>query len=121
MLRKSGDTGEEVQPYPDVKEGAWFYDSVTKLQALSAIPESEFFYPDEYITREDAMTMAGNAFWVRSFDTSPLETFTDYGEISEYALMAARRLCRQGDYQRVRRRYNSPVRPDYTRRMCYDA
>ncbi len=88
VLRKSGDTGEKVQPYPDVKEGAWFYDSVTKLQALSAIPESEFFYPDEYITREDAMTMAGNAFWVRSFDTSPLETFTDYGEISEYALMA---------------------------------
>lgn len=51
MLRKSGDTGEEVQPYSDVKEGEWFYDSVTKLQALSAIPESELFYPDEYITR----------------------------------------------------------------------
>lgn len=59
VLRKSGDTGEEVQPYSDVKEGEWFYDSVTKLQALSAIPESELFYPDEYITREDAMTMAG--------------------------------------------------------------
>lgn len=86
VLRKSGDTGEEVQPYPDVKEGEWFYDSVTKLQALNVIPESELFCPDEYITREDAMTMAGNAFWVMSFDASPLESFADYGEISEYAL-----------------------------------
>lgn len=72
-------------PYTDVSADAWYTDSIQELYNAGAVLDSELFRPDEPITRQDAMEMAGKAFFVTGYDLSVLEGFSDFSEISEEA------------------------------------
>lgn len=76
---------EPIPQFADVSQDDWFYDNVMKLVERGVISEGEYFYPNEYITRQDAMSMAGRAFYVRDFEIKSIEQFADFSEISEYA------------------------------------
>lgn len=86
VVSDNGMNEEEVQPFKDVEPGEWFYDNVTRMLQAGIVSEADYFYPNDYITREDAMTMIGRAFYVRSFDPVSVESFADYDKISDYAI-----------------------------------
>ena len=87
---------ETDHTFTDVSEGDWYYESVMALLQLGIVAEGETFEPESYITRQDAMTMIGRAFYVRGLDTAAVEGFADYGEISDYALDYIAGLVEQG-------------------------
>lgn len=87
---------ETGHTFTDVSEGDWYYESVMALLQLGIVAEGETFEPESYITRQDAMTMIGRAFYVRGLDTAAVEGFADYGEISDYALDYIAGLVEQG-------------------------
>ncbi|HIV03103.1 MAG TPA: S-layer homology domain-containing protein [Candidatus Aphodoplasma excrementigallinarum] len=87
---------ETGHTFTDVSEGDWYYESVMALLQLGIVAEGETFEPESYITRQDAMTMIGRAFYVRGLDTAAVEGFADYGEISDYALDYVAGLVEQG-------------------------
>ncbi len=71
--------------FTDVKEGDWFYESVMHLMQLGIAAKGESFLPEDQITRQDAMTMIGRAFWINGYGTDALQGFSDVGEIADYA------------------------------------
>lgn len=87
---------ETDHTFTDVSEGDWYYESVMALLQHGVVAEGETFEPESYITRQDAMTMIGRAFYVRGLDTAAVEGFADYGEISDYALDYIAGLVEQG-------------------------
>ena len=87
---------ETDHTFTDVSEGDWYYESVMALLQLGIVAEGETFEPESYITRQDAMTMIGRAFYVRSVDSTAVEGFADYSEISDYALDYVAGLVEQG-------------------------
>lgn len=87
---------ETDHTFTDVSEGDWYYESVMALLQHGVVAEGETFEPESYITRQDAMTMIGRAFYVRSVDSTAVEGFADYSEISDYALDYVAGLVEQG-------------------------
>lgn len=74
---------DEIE-YEDVNEGDWFYESVRKLATLSVIAKDTHFNPAREITRQEAITMAGRAFYYSSENADAL-SFTDSDKIADYA------------------------------------
>lgn len=87
---------ETDHTFTDVNEGDWYYESVMALLQLGVVAEGETFEPESYITRQDAMTMIGRAFYVKGTDTTAIESFADYDEISDYALDYVAGLVEEG-------------------------
>ena len=87
ISKNRGGSVEEITQFTDVTPEDWFYDDVTGLLEKGVIAGAETFRPNDYISRQDAMTMAGRAFYVQSFDEAAAESFADAGEIDEYARM----------------------------------
>lgn len=77
---------EEMEnPFSDVETAHWFYDDVMILLGRYVIESADNFYPGEYITRQDAMTMIGRAFYIQSDETDAADSFADSDCISDYA------------------------------------
>lgn len=67
-------------PYKDCTENDWFYHHVQKLYAFDILPKGDTLSPSVQITREDAATMIGKAYSLKS---DKALSFTDSGEISD--------------------------------------
>ena len=67
-------------PYKDCTENDWFYHHVQKLYAFDILPKGDTLSPSVQITREDAATMIGKAYALKS---DKALSFTDSGEISD--------------------------------------
>ena len=85
VLPKSSDEESSTHQFSDVSADDWFYGNVMKLLSLEVLAQADAFYPNENITRQDAMTMIGRAFYVKGFDMAVIDSFADSGEISDYA------------------------------------
>ena len=85
VVQKTPPAQETDHTFTDVNQGDWFYESVMYLMQAEVIAKAEEFYPESYITRQDAMTMIGRAFYVRAYGTEAIENFADYKDISDYA------------------------------------
>ncbi len=81
--RQPAETSDHT--FADVKEEDWFYASVMHLMQLDVVAKGDEFRPEDEITRQDAMTMIGRAFWINSFGTDALQGFSDAKEVSDYA------------------------------------
>lgn len=86
ILPKNEATIENDHTFTDVSQDDWFYNSVMELMKRGVVAEAEQFNPESYITRQDAMTMIGRAFYIRGIDTAVVEEFADAADISEYAV-----------------------------------
>ena len=87
---------EKEHAFSDVTAKDWFYESVMHLMQLEVIACAEEFYPESYITRQDAMTMIGRAFFVRSYDAEAIESFDDFKDIADYAVEIVAGLVENG-------------------------
>ncbi len=74
----------EEMEFEDVNENDWFYKSVEKLFTLGVIAKDTNFNPSRQITRQEAITMAGRAFYYTSENAEGL-TFVDSDKIADYA------------------------------------
>ncbi len=81
--------------FKDVKEGDWYYESVAALVTLGAVSKAEYFNPSKQITRQEAMTMAGRAFYYSSPESDILN-FADNDQIADYAKEYIAALCEAG-------------------------
>lgn len=71
--------------YTDVSESDWFYSDVCAVSAAGLMTgDGEFFRPDDSITREEAVVLAGRAFELDATETSDT-VFTDSDDISDWA------------------------------------
>lgn len=89
-------TPVEGQVFEDVAEGQWFYAPVMKLLGLGIVAEGTAFHPNDYITRQDMMTMASRAFHVVGYQEDTLDAFTDGAQVSEYAKTAVSGFVEEG-------------------------
>lgn len=95
VLSESAST-EEVQGFTDVTEGQWFYAPIMKLLRQGVVAQDTTFGPDDYITRQDVMTMAGRAFQITGFDDAALSGFTDADAVAAYAQSAVSGFVEKG-------------------------
>ena len=85
VMQKRPLTEEPEHTFADVNKEDWFYESVMHLVQEGVAAKGERFDPESYITRQDAMTMIGRAFYVRAYGTEAIQNFADSDAISEYA------------------------------------
>lgn len=81
-------------PFKDVKEGDWFYKVAVELYNANIVSGygDGIFAPDDLLTREMAFTMLANAFKLKANDGKVIEKFTDYAQISAWAVEPANAL-----------------------------
>ena len=114
LTEESRESLDERGDFADVRRGSWYYDAVTILAGAGvAEPRADGrFYPDEYITRAEFVTLAARA--------SGLEP--DYGPrpLQRRGVLASARLYKRGGggghHKRLSRRRLPPGRRDNPRR-----
>ncbi len=88
--------------FPDVPKGSYYYNAIASAKALGVATGSEGnFYPDESISRQDAMvmlvrTLAATGDMLTPGSNSALTAFSDRNDIDDYAVGATAALVKAG-------------------------
>lgn len=95
-------TSSTTSNFADVPSGSYYYSAIITSKALGIVQGTENkFYPNNAITREDAMVMALRAVnitgkTISSGDISSLSKYSDGSSISEYSKSAVSALIKVG-------------------------
>ena len=88
----------DIGHFDDVKPGDWYYNNVSKAVQMGAMngTSSSTFQPEESITREEVFTVLARVLCLETKDHSSVKKFTDYEDISFWALDAVSGLVENG-------------------------
>lgn len=86
VLPKWGVAEEVPMEFADVAKADWFYSSIQTLLNREVIAKADNFMPNSSITREDAMTMLGRAYYVGADEDNSALKMADAKDISAYAV-----------------------------------
>lgn len=95
-------TSSTTSNFADVPSGSYYYSAIITAKALGIAQGSDnHFYPNDTITREDAMVLALRAVnitgkTIPSGDINSLSVYADSGSISDYAGSAVAALIKAG-------------------------
>lgn len=95
-------TSSTASKFADVPSGSYYYDAIMTARALGIAQGSDnYFYPNNPITREDAMVFVLRAVNITgktlpSGDISNLSSYYDSGAISDYSKSAIAALIKAG-------------------------
>ncbi len=95
-------TNSTTSNFADVPSGSYYYTAIITAKALGIAQGSENrFYPNNTISREDAMVLVLRAVnitgkTISSGDTTNLSSFSDNGSISDYSRSAVAALVKAG-------------------------
>ncbi len=75
-----------ISKYKDVKKDAWYYDDMAIAVKMGIFTgDGTLMYPDNFITREEAMVVLSRAFGIVTDNTSNLNNYTDSNLVSSWA------------------------------------
>ncbi len=96
---------EFTSNFADVPQGLYYYNAIGSAKAAGIAQGSgESFMPEKSITRQDLITLAYRAFLAKGYitqtdDFSSLDSFSDNGDISDYAKTAMASMVKAGIIQ----------------------
>ncbi|HWR40832.1 MAG TPA: cell wall-binding repeat-containing protein [Patescibacteria group bacterium] len=103
LINTLGLTADFTDSFDDVKPGAYYYNAVgiAKELGIAAGSGNNFFNPTESISRQDMMVLAARALekyqGLKAADNNTsLNTFSDKGDIAEYAVNSLATLVNAG-------------------------
>ena len=102
LCRAFGFTSSSTRSFSDVPSNTYYSRAIAAARELGVVSgDGSRFYPNNQLTREDAMVMIYNALeaagrGVGNVSTSVLKPFQDAGSISNYAREAVATLVKQG-------------------------
>lgn len=78
---------EDISEYTDVNSADWFYDEIGKAVNMETFhgDGNGYMRPNDFITREEVMTIIARALVLESDDYTAIEKFGDYSSVSEWA------------------------------------
>ncbi len=78
---------EFIFSFKDVPADSYYCDAITNAKSQGIITESNMFYPEEYITRIDAMTMLYRALskgnYVGKYGTTNISMYSDASDVKD--------------------------------------
>ena len=77
----------DISSYSDIKTSDWFYTEMQKAVNMQTFQGdgSGKLHPNDYITREEVMTVIARAIVLENDDYVSINKFKDYGSISDWA------------------------------------
>ncbi len=92
-------TTADISAYTDVPEGVWFHDPIARAAALKIVngTSSSTMSPTARLTREQAFVLMARIFGVNTNTRAGILGFTDWLQISDYAVPSISALA-QGDF-----------------------
>lgn len=86
MKVQGGSAPGGPSPFSDVSQGDWYCGAVLWAYENAFVNGYDSgFYPNDFITRQDAAVILGRVYTMMSAQMSVIEGFSDYGEIADYS------------------------------------
>ncbi len=95
-LGRGTSTGNNTEPYGDVRPSAWYYDAITKARQLGLLDfvKGNNFMPDKPLTREEMASMMAAAIALEKVseakESISLDGYKDIGSVNDAYLEAVR-------------------------------
>ena len=91
-------TFAEISAFKDVKEGSWYYDSISRAVKMGAIAgrSATEMAPNASITRQEVFTILARVLVLSNEDTSSLNKFHDANQIASWAAPSMAALTARG-------------------------
>ncbi len=89
---------KEFIDFKDVSKGSWYYDEILKAKYIGYVngDNQGYFYPDQYITRQEAATIIAR---IHDLDEDTIEeelNFSDKNDISDWAVDNVKAVVQKG-------------------------